>query len=111
MISDQQKSILYSLNMTTAIILFLGLSFGYISYLHTPQHFTIGECFTEIETNEIYKTITKNERDLSFKDHWIFGPMKFEAVLIRPNPNTLRKLGIRRLFYPSTENLKSTQCD
>lgn len=92
-----------------ALLIVLYLS--YVMYLHFPQKFNEGECFLEQQTGEIYRSLTKCERDISFKDNWLFGPMKFEAELIKPNPNTLRKVGDRRFFYPSKDSLQLIKCE
>lgn len=97
--------------MNRAIILFLGLFLGYVTYFNFPQQFEVGQCFTEEKTGELYRALTKSERDLSFKDHWVFGPMKIESELVQANPNTLRKAGDHRIFYPSSDSLLSSKCE
>lgn len=92
-------------------MMILGLFLGYVTYLHVPQQFKVGQCFVEAKTSELYRSLTKSERDLSFKDNWFFGPMKIKAELVRPNPNTLRKVGDQRIFYPSSDNLQSAKCE
>ena len=97
--------------MKNAFMLILGLFLGYVAYLHFPQQFEIGQCFTENQTKELYRVVTKSARDLSFKDRWVFGPMKMQAELIKVNPNTLRISGERRFFYPSSDSLLLTECN
>jgi hypothetical protein len=86
------------------------LSAAYMSYLHFPQKFDMNECFIENKTSEIYQVKSKSKRDIGFKDNWIFAPMKLEAELIKSNPNTLRKMGDRRTFFPAKDDLSSSGC-
>jgi len=92
-------------------MLIIGIVSIYASYLHFPQKYDVNQCVTEAQTGELYRILTKSQRNLSFKDHWFFAPMKIEAELVKPNPNTLRKAGDKRFFYPSTDNLVLANCD
>lgn len=97
--------------MKKILILSAGTILIYSIYLHFPQKFEVGQCFQEDSTSEIYRVLTKSQRDLSFKDNWIFAEMKIEGELIKPNSNTQRKAGEHRFFYPTTEKLELFKCD
>ena len=111
LVVERCRYLIYSSEMERVVMLIVGLILGYVTYLNFPQRFDVNQCITETQTGELYRVLTKSQRDLSFKNHWVFAPMKIEAELVKPNSNTLRRVGDKRFFYPSTDNLNSANCN
>lgn len=47
---------------------------------------------------EVYRVTEEVKRRTSLKDNWFFAPMEVRVETIKPNPNTLRKVGEIRIL-------------
>ncbi len=82
----------------------------YKSYLSYPQRFRVNQCIKQSKINEIYRVASPAHRDLSFKDHWFFGPMIIEVQVHKPNPNTNRNIGDKMIFEQADEDIVEIFC-
>lgn len=82
----------------------------YKAYLLYPQRFEVNKCVQNSRINEIYQIKSPAHRDISFKDHWFFGPMIIETQVIKPNPNTNRSIGDKMFFDQDDKDLSEIVC-
>lgn len=88
----------------------LAIFLMYNVYLFYPQHFEVGQCIQNSRINEIYRIISPAHRDLSFKNHWFFGPMILDVQVHKPNPNTNRSIGDKIVFKQDDQDLLEIFC-